>query len=110
MFMTEIPLPAADGTMRVAMAGPDGRGPHPAVLVAHHREGLDDFTRYVLMRLAEIGLIAAAPDFYHRRPPGEDPIASMKHLKDGEIVADIAVAAAHLQGLPTVRADRIGTV
>ena len=45
--------------MPVSMASPAGNGPHPAVLVCHHREGIDDFTRYVLMRLAEIGIVAA---------------------------------------------------
>ncbi len=110
MFMNEIALSVGGSAMTMAIAGPDGAGPHPAVLVAHHRGGLDDFTRYVLMRLAQIGLIAAAPNFYHRRPQDEDPIASMKHLKDGEIVADIAAAVAHLRVHPAVRPDRIGTV
>ena len=110
MFTHEVALEVGGSPMGVSFASPDGKGPHPAVLVAHHRGGVDDFTRYVLIRLAEIGLIAAAPNFYHRRPSGEDPVGSMKHLKDGELVADIDATVAHLLAMPSVRHDRIGTV
>jgi carboxymethylenebutenolidase len=100
-----------DGSaMAVSIAAPTGGGPHPAVLVCHHREGVDDFTRYVLIRLAEIGLVAAAPNFYHRRAAGEDPVASMKYLDDRELVQDIGATLAKLRALPEVRADRIATV
>jgi len=96
--------------MNVLTAYPGGLGPHPAVLVLHHRGGLDTFTRYVLERLAGIGLVAAAPNNYHRRPPGEDPVASMKHLLDRELVTDMNATIADLVTNPRVRADRIGMV
>ncbi len=96
--------------MTVLTAYPPGPGPHPAVLVLHHRGGLDTFTRYVLERLAAIGLVAAAPNNYHRRPIGEDPVASMKHLVDSELVADMNVAIDNLVEDPRVRRDRIGMV
>jgi carboxymethylenebutenolidase len=110
MFTNEVTLRVGGSPMVVSFASPDGNGPHPAVLVAHHRGGVDDFTRYVLIRLAEIGLIAAAPNFYHRRPRSEDPVASLKSLKDGELVADINETVKHLLSMPSVRKDRIGTV
>ena len=80
--------------MNVAFAAPDGAGPNPTLLVAHHRGGVDAFTHDVLARLAAIGIAEAAPNFYHRRPTGEDPIESMKSLKDGEPMADINAAVA----------------
>ncbi|HVA11669.1 MAG TPA: dienelactone hydrolase family protein [Stellaceae bacterium] len=110
MFTTEVMLDVGGSRMAVAMASPDSAGPHPAILVAHHRGGVDDFTRYVLIRLAEIGLVAASPNFYHRRPRDEDPIAAMKHLKDAELVADIDEAIRHLVSMPSVRRDRVGTI
>jgi len=64
----------------------------------------------VLMRLAEIGLIAAAPNFYHRRPPGEDPVASMKQLNDAELLVDVRTTLAFLQTIPSVDPARVATV
>jgi carboxymethylenebutenolidase len=110
MFTSNVSIEVGGSPMTIAMASPDGPGPHPTILVAFHRSGIDDFTRYVLIRLAEIGLIAAAPNFYHRRPADEDPVASLKHLKDGELVDDINAAVKHLVAMPSVRRDRIGTV
>ncbi len=106
----EVALTVGASAMPVSMASPTGAGPHPAVLVCHHREGVDDFTRYVLVRLAQIGLIALAPNFYHRRPAAEDPVASMKFLDDGELVADMAATLAQMRAMPQVRQDRIATV
>ena len=108
--MSEIALEVGGGVMPVLVAAPEGEGPHPAVLVAHHRGGIDEFTRHVAARLAGIGLVAAAPNFYHRRPLDEDPVASMKHLKDGELVADMDATLARLLAMPAVRADSIGIV
>ena len=107
---SEVGLNVGGSTMAVRIAAPVGDKPRPGVLVCHHREGVDDFTRYVLVRLAEIGLVAAAPDFYHRRPPGEDPVASMKFLDDRELLADCLAAVDHLRAMREVRADRIATV
>jgi len=110
MFTTNVTLDVRGSRMTVALASPDSSGPHPAILVARHRGGVDDFTRYVLTRLAEIGLVAAAPNFYHRRPRDEDPVTSMKYLKDGELVTDIDAMIKYLVSMPSIRRDRIGTV
>jgi carboxymethylenebutenolidase len=106
----ETTLPVAGSAMSLFIAAPDGPGPHPAVLVAHHRGGVDAFTRHVCERIAGIGILAAAPNFYHRRPPAEDPVASMKELKDGELVDDINVSVRHLLSLPSVKKDALGVV
>ncbi len=110
MAADETTLRVGGCDMNVFLAAPDGPGPHSAVLVAHHRTGVDLFTRQVCERIAGIGILAAAPNFYHRRPRDEDPVASMKHLKDGELVDDINAAVKHLLSLPSVRKDAIGTV
>jgi carboxymethylenebutenolidase len=107
---TEAQLSVGGSAMRVFTAVPDGAGPFPAILVAHHRSGVDAFTRHVAERFAAIGILAAAPDFYHRRPQDEDPVASMKHLNDGELVDDLNATVRHLLSLPQVRKDALGIV
>jgi carboxymethylenebutenolidase len=89
---------------------PQGAGPFPAVLVAHHREGIDDFTRNVCERIAGAGIIAMAPNFYYRRPPDEDPRESRKYLRDKDLVADLQASARTMLSMPEVVPDRIGVV
>lgn len=110
MPASETTLAVGGSAMSLAVVAPDGPGPHPAALIAHHRGGVDEFTRHVAERIATIGILAAVPNFYHRRPKGEDPVASMKHLKDGELVDDINAAVKYLLSLPAVKKDAVGVV
>jgi carboxymethylenebutenolidase len=93
--------------MSLFVAEPQGAGPHPAVILIHHREGVDEFTRATCERLAKNGFVAAAPNLFHRRPAGEDTRASRQNLTDSEVVADIGAAVTAVQGLKTVKPDRL---
>jgi carboxymethylenebutenolidase len=73
----------------------------------HHREGVDEFTRRSAARLADNGFLTAAPNVYHRRPAGEDPMVSRKAMNDAELVADVDAVVAHLGGRSDVRPDAI---
>jgi carboxymethylenebutenolidase len=109
----ELTLTADATPMQVAVALPDAGGPHPGVLVAHHRGGVDDFTRSVVARLSANGF-AAAPNFFHRRPTGEGADVSVDLLTDAEILADIAEILAdidatfrHLDAMPEIRTGAV---
>lgn len=92
-----IAIDAQGGKMELLLGVPEGDGPFPTLVVVHHRWGLDPFTKSVIERLNANGFIAGAPNFYHRRPAGEDTGESMKFLMDDEIIADIKTATACLQ-------------
>jgi len=55
-----------DGTRLVGhLAADDGRrGPRPGVLISHDAGGLDDLARHTAVRLAELGYVALALDYY----------------------------------------------
>jgi carboxymethylenebutenolidase len=106
-MVEELTLTADGSAMSVAVALPDGAGPHPGVLVAHHRGGVDSFTRSVVARLAANGFVAAAPSMFHRRPSGESADRSVELLTDAEILADLDATARHLQAMPDVRPGAI---
>lgn len=106
----ETTIPVGPGRMFIFIAEPDGAGPHPAVVVAHHRDGVDEFTRRVATRLAENGFLAAAPNLYHRRPDDEDRLELRKHIDDVETIADLNATVAYLQSQTSVRADAIGII
>ena len=98
------------GTMGIHVDAPAGAGPHPGVVVTHHRGALDAFTRKFVEDLAAAGYVAAAPAFYHRRPDGEDTARSMAALDDAEMIADIAAVVGYLKARADVRADALAIV
>lgn len=109
MAQTET-LTVGGSAMPVYVDAPAAPGPHPGVVVTHHRGALDDFTRKFVEDLAAAGYIAAAPLFYHRRPDGEETMQSMAALNDAELIADIGATADYLQGRADHRAGALGIV
>lgn len=95
------------GEMAVFLDEPPIAGPNPAVVVAHHRAGIDPPTTRFVQDLAALGYVAAAPNLHHRRPEGEDSQESIKHLDDGRIVADLEATVALLQAMESVDNARI---
>ena len=93
--------------MSVFVDEPAGPGPHPAIVVAHHRAGNDSATTKFVQDLAGHGYVAATPHLHHRRPEGEDTRDSIKNLDDVQIVADLNATVAMLQGMDTVDNDRM---
>ena len=59
-------LTVGGSEMDMYAALPDGSGPHPAVVIAFHVGGLDDFDRKMADQLAEAGFVAVVPDLFHR--------------------------------------------
>ena len=97
-MINTVAIDAHGGKMDVLLGIPEGAGPFQTLVVTHHRWGLDAFTKSVVERLNANGFIAGAPNFYHRRPAGEDTSESMKFLGDEQIIADIKATTAFLQG------------
>lgn len=99
---------SVDGVpMKMLCAAPAGAGPHPAVIVAHHRDGFDEFTHKVCDDLATEGYLAAAPDFYHWPPVLEPPRENPFPTDDG-IVRDVGATVEWLKGRGDADGRRIG--
>ena len=96
--------------MDVFLAKPQGAGPFPAVLIMFHRGGIDAFTTGLADKLADAGYIAAAPNFFHRRPKDEDPEEIMKARLDSEVKADLDATVAYLQAKPTVQTENFAII
>jgi carboxymethylenebutenolidase len=96
--------------MEVYVDQPSGTGPHPGIVVTHHRGALDAFTRKFVEDLAAAGYVAAAPLLYHRRPKDEESQVSLANLNDAEIIADIGATVDYLKQQSNVRADALGIV
>lgn len=61
-----------DGDFSAYIAPPPGAGPFPAVVVLQEIFGVNAQVRIVCDRLAQIGLLAIAPDLFWRQEPGVD--------------------------------------
>ncbi len=83
------------------------QAPWPAIVLTYHREGIDDFTKWVARRYAENGYLVAVPEIAHRIAPRVPPHDRKQHLRDNEIVTDIAAAVAYLKTRVDVAKDRL---
>jgi carboxymethylenebutenolidase len=95
------------------VAKPAEGGKHPAVLVIHDSQGLDDSIRDIAKRFAAAGFFALAPDFTSRlggvRLPNQMAQA-VARLSANLSVQDARAAFAYMQKDPEVDAAKISTV
>jgi carboxymethylenebutenolidase len=105
------------GEMPVYFAKPAGVANPPVVLVAMEIFGLHEYIKDVARRLAKLGAMAIAPDYYFRKGIDLTKITDVKELMpivnakpDAELVADLdaTVAWAKTQGGDTNRLGIIG--
>jgi len=104
-------LTVGGSEMDMYAALPDGSGPHPAVVIAFHVGGLDDFDRKMADQLAEAGFVAVVPDLFHRfsKEVMDGPrLDRLGHLKDADIISDMNAAVDFLSSNSAIDNDRIG--
>lgn len=95
------------------LAKPSGAGKHPAVLVIHDSQGLNEAIRGIARQFAAEGYVALAPDFTSRlggtRTP-EQMAAAVNQLSPANSLQDTRSAFAFLQSDPDVDAQKISVV
>jgi len=110
-------IKVADGEMPAYFARPAGVANPPVVLVAMEIFGLHEYIKDVTRRLAKLGALAIAPDYYFRKGVDLTKIADIPQLlpivnakPDAELLADLdaTTAWAKSQGGDTARLGIIG--
>lgn len=94
------------------LAKPAGAGTHPAVLVIHDNQGLDDSIREIAREFAAVGFVALAPDFTSRLGGSrtqEQMAQAVGQLSPNTTVQDARAALAYLQKESGVDAAKIST-
>ncbi|MFI6319238.1 dienelactone hydrolase family protein [Nonomuraea sp. NPDC050556] len=94
------------GGMRAYVARPRVPGSYPGVIVAHQLFGVTADIREAADRIAALGYVAIAPEFYHRAEPGvelaaddagrERGFALMNTLTREGVLADVRAAMDYL--------------
>jgi len=98
-------------SMEMYASLPTGPGPHPAVVIAFHVGGVDEFDKVMADRLAEEGYVAVVPDLFHRlsQEQMDGPrLDRLGYLSDPDIIADMNAAVDFLKSQASVDSERMG--
>jgi len=92
-------------TINAYFARPLGPGPYPAMVLAHHMPGWDQWYREVTLKFAHHGYITITPNLYFRAGHGtpEDVAAKVRAdggISDDQAVGDLAGAMQYVRSLP----------
>ena len=103
-----IALPGASGEwINAYFARPLGPGPFPAMVLAHHMPGWDEWYRETTYKFANHGYVTITPNLYFRAGHGtpEDVAAKVRAdggIPDEQAVGDLAGAMKFVGSLPYV--------
>lgn len=94
------------------VARPDGAGPYPVVIVVSEIFGVHEYIRDVCRRLAQLGYVAMAPDFFARAgdPSGMSDYAEIRKIvataTDEQVMGDLSAAMAFLKAQDYAQTDK----
>ena len=96
------------------LAMPDGKGPHPGVVVIHEAYGLNDHIKDVSRRFADAGYAALAVDLFSGRNRAICMARYMAGMLMGSVnragISDLKSALTYLAKLPDIDAQRLGAI
>lgn len=102
------PLPAY-------VARPKGAGRHATIIVVNEIFGIHDYIKDICRRLARLGYVAVAPDFFYRSGVNLPAISDFKAIlpivaqaSDEQVDGDVRATTGWIKQAPFARADRIG--
>ncbi len=109
-----VQIGAGDRLVPAYQARPAGKGPFPAILVVSEVFGVHEYIRDVCRRLAKLGYVAMAPDFFVRAgdPAATSDMDAVRKMvsatSDPQVMGDIDAAVAHLKAHDYVNRRAIG--
>ena len=105
-----------DSPMEIFMFQPEGKGPHPGIVLAQHipvgHTGIenDTFTLKTAERYAENGYVVAVPFIFHWWPKEADIQIKRDEFRDDRTALDLNATYDHLASQANVDEARIGIV
>lgn len=111
-----VTFPMGTVTISAYVARPKLKGPVPGVVVIHENRGLLEHFKDVCRRLAKVGYVALAVDLASHEGGTTkysdlaEVTAILGRTPPEQLVAMLNAGVGYLQGLPSVRKDRVGAV
>jgi carboxymethylenebutenolidase len=94
---------------------PAGPGRHPAILVANEIFGIHAYIRDICARLARLGYVAVAPDFFYRSGANLPAMTSIDQIRpivmqatSDQVDGDVRATTNWMKAQPFVAPDKIG--
>lgn len=109
---TTIRYPSGKDTVSAYLCVPEGKGPHPAVMVIHEWWGLTPWVKEGAERLAAEGYVTLAIDLYRGNvaETADDAHQLMRGVPEDRAARDLKAAFAYLRERKDVAADAIGSI
>lgn len=101
------------GAMSAFRALPKAKGKRPAVILLHERYGIVQHTKDLIVRFAEAGYAALAPDLFWRFTGDKKALVrgdTRCDMRDAEALDDMAAAIEYLKKLDTVEPSKIAVM
>jgi carboxymethylenebutenolidase len=108
----EVSYKSGDETIHGILYTPDGKGPHPGIIVIHEWWGLNDWVKEQASKLADQGYVALAIDLYRGKvaSTANEAHEFMGGVPRERAARDLEAAFDYLQSQPNVKKDRIGAI
>jgi len=108
----DVSYKSGDETVHGILYTPEGRGPHPGLIVIHEWWGLNDWVKEQASKLADQGYVALAVDLYRGKvaTTPEEAHEIMRGVPEDRANRDLQAAFHYLQSQSNVKKDRIGAI
>ena len=116
LIIEEVLIPnGAPKPLPAYVARPKGGGRHAAIIVVNEIFGIHDYIKDICRRLAKLGYVAIAPDFFYRSGVNLPAMTSIEQIRPivmqatpEQVDGDVRATSGWLRMRPFVKADRIG--
>jgi carboxymethylenebutenolidase len=101
------------GGMSAFRALPRAKGKRPAMIVLHERYGIVKHTKDLIIKFAQAGYVALAPDLFWRFSGDKKAVErgdARVEIRDGEALEDIGAAIEYLKRLDSVDPSRVAVM
>jgi carboxymethylenebutenolidase len=108
----DITLKSGDEEIKGFLAVPDGKGPHPGIVVIQEWWGLTDWIKDNAKRLADQGYVALAPDLYRGKVAAtrEEAMRLITGMPQDRAQRDLKAAVDTLAMRDDVDKERLGSI
>lgn len=108
----DVSYKSGDETVKALLYTPEGKGPHPGIIVIHEWWGLNDWVKEQASKLADQGYVALAIDLYRGKvaTTSDEAHEIMRGVPEDRANRDLDAAFHYLQSQPNVKKNKIGAI